>query len=714
MSVALTNNLCHRVSFSLDQDTTLEQPRLAVHARNNLFFWGSIKVADYTGTGTWTARDNLFDHTSNLNYWESVLNSNNGYTGATALSGSSGGDVLSVVPDYLTGTLGNSYYPTTGTNLARLINAGSRSAAAAQLYHHTVKTNNVKEGVEAPSTVDIGFHSVACANGVPIDSDADGLADYFEDANGNGQVDTNETDPALSDTDGDGYTDLKNLDLTANILVNAPSEDYGNEQNSQWQPKVVVLGDVVVAGYWDSNEGIWGLAATNPDGLTNATPTRMVAYSVSIDDGRTFADMGVPPRLEGEWGDAGDPVLAVDRASETIYYVATSERYFYRGVPFWKSVDGGMSFIRWPTIRTDIENTDYPWIAVDDWPGSGQHDAYVIVLGTYNSVRGQWLTVSTDGVGGGWTDPVSIGPPEAMMPQMVVGCDHVAYVAWRRESPPQFALQMCAVSNRGASVSTNRTICALRTAQHAMRLFRDNASTDTNDWFKAFVYPALAVNPTTTRSNHLYVAYLDKSTNANDRADVFFTRSDNGGVTWASPLRVNLDGTTSDQWMPSVAVGPDGNKLFIGWLDRRKDTNNSLIDVYGRWGTIATNGTVAFFTNDFRITTESFPPAYGGSLTVNTNIGYYDPVWPSIGVNLHWHYDWWFEYWEGLPGGWPPYPHVTDDVYAHETGEHKGAYADANCVYLVWPDNRSHSQGTRYAGRRQADIRMARLPWPGN
>ena len=32
-------------------------------------------------------------------------------------------------------------------------------------------------------------------------------------------------------------------------------------------------------------------------------------------------------------------------------------------------------------------------------------------------------------------------------------------------------------------------------------------------------------------------------------------------------------------WMPSIAVRPDGNKLFISWLDRRNDTNNSLIDV---------------------------------------------------------------------------------------------------------------------------------------
>lgn len=61
--------------------------------------------------------------------------------------------------------------------------------------------------------------------------------------------------------------------------------------------------------------------------------------------------------------------------------------------------------------------------------------------------------------------------------------------------------------------------------------------------------------------------------------------------------------------MPSIAVRPDGDKLFVGLLDRRNDTNNSLIDVFGRWASIATNGTVTFFTNDFRITTESFPPA---------------------------------------------------------------------------------------------------------
>lgn len=33
--------------------------------------------------------------------------------------------------------------------------------------------------------------------------------------------------------------------------------------------------------------------------------------------------------------------------------------------------------------------------------------------------------------------------------------------------------------------------------------------------------------------------------------------------------------STNDQWMPVLTVKPDGNQLFIGWLDRRNDTNNS-------------------------------------------------------------------------------------------------------------------------------------------
>jgi hypothetical protein len=48
--------------------------------------------------------------------------------------------------------------------------------------------------------------------GLPVDTDGDGLADYLEDANGNGVVDTGETDPASVDTDYDGRSDAQEVE----------------------------------------------------------------------------------------------------------------------------------------------------------------------------------------------------------------------------------------------------------------------------------------------------------------------------------------------------------------------------------------------------------------------------------------------------------------------------------------------------------------------
>src|SRR6185503_9840970 len=87
-----------------------------------------------------------------------------------------------------TGTLGNYYQ--TSTNL---FNMGSVTNAALRgLYHYTTQTNQVKE---ANTALDIGFHYVATdGSGNPLDYDGDGLPDYYEDRDGDGSVDSGETD----------------------------------------------------------------------------------------------------------------------------------------------------------------------------------------------------------------------------------------------------------------------------------------------------------------------------------------------------------------------------------------------------------------------------------------------------------------------------------------------------------------------------------------
>jgi hypothetical protein len=82
--------------------------------------------------------------------------------------------------------LGDFYLPTNSP----LINVGSTNANLLGLYHFTTQTNQVPE---TNSVVDIGYHYVATdTNGIPLDSNGDGIPDYLEDANGNGLVDSGE------------------------------------------------------------------------------------------------------------------------------------------------------------------------------------------------------------------------------------------------------------------------------------------------------------------------------------------------------------------------------------------------------------------------------------------------------------------------------------------------------------------------------------------
>jgi hypothetical protein len=93
--------------------------------------------------------------------------------------------MLTNSPVYQSSYLGNYYYPTNDGLLSRLIDAGSRYASDAGLYHFTTTTNQVKEGA---TKVDIGFHYVAIdpTTGQPYDTDGDGVPDYLEDVNGDG------------------------------------------------------------------------------------------------------------------------------------------------------------------------------------------------------------------------------------------------------------------------------------------------------------------------------------------------------------------------------------------------------------------------------------------------------------------------------------------------------------------------------------------------
>jgi len=195
--IGLTNNIIERCSLSFQHYYYSQNTPLSVYLYNNLFRYGNVTFNYYSGSSnpTWHIKDNLFDQTSQTIAGTGtgfILKSHNGFTAGTTESLPGTGNKPNLVADYVSVPLGGSYYyPLTGSGFNTLRNAGSRTAASAGLYHHTVRADQAKAGESPtpppPPTVSIGYHYVALdPNGKPHDTDRDGVPDYLEDVNGDG------------------------------------------------------------------------------------------------------------------------------------------------------------------------------------------------------------------------------------------------------------------------------------------------------------------------------------------------------------------------------------------------------------------------------------------------------------------------------------------------------------------------------------------------
>ena len=100
-------------------------------------------------------------------------------------------------------------------------------------------------------------------------------------------------------------------------------------------------------------------------------------------------------------------------------------------------------------------------------------------------------------------------------------------------------------------------------------------------------FPVMAVSP--SDPDTVYVVWNDGRWDSDfqiyghpgKHADIAFSSSTDGGLTWSAPVRVNDDQLANgvDQFMPAVAVAPDGT-IGISWYDRRLDPHHYLYDVF--------------------------------------------------------------------------------------------------------------------------------------
>jgi len=214
--IGVTNNIFEWADANLQRGGSSS----TFHLQNNLFRNYVMDVTSLNSTST--IHDTLFDRATLYTNGTTVTHSHNAYHLTTntvsgtnvystnALPGLNNNIGLTSLtydtdPYGRYGPYGRYYQPTNSP----LIDAGSTTAELVGLYHFTTTTNQVKDG---NGVLDIGPHYVALNQyGIVVDSDGDGVPDYYEDRNGNGSYDA-----------GSGESDWQTYN-SPNGLLSSPS-----------------------------------------------------------------------------------------------------------------------------------------------------------------------------------------------------------------------------------------------------------------------------------------------------------------------------------------------------------------------------------------------------------------------------------------------------------------------------------------------------------
>ena len=410
----------------------------------------------------------------------------------------------------------------------------------------------------------------------------------------------------------------------ADALVNNNNGTSGTANFTQSETAILGWGNNVVIGFNDSGSYTGGA-------------NKFTGWSYSSDGGASFVDGGTLPT--SSIGDAGDPVLARNETTGRIY-LSTLGFSGSGTIQMFRSDDNGMTWMAPVNATPGGSSEDKQWHTVDNYSGTGNGNVYMISR-RFGGSPGIYFFRSTDH-GSSFTPSGGVNIFSGGQGAFVaVGPDHSVYAFYYNSSTSilvrkstdfgvSFGAAVTIFSGISGGVNGDLGLTGKRNGLTTFSSFRSNA------------FPHVAINPV---SGHIYTTFNNNPAGT-DKADVYLTISTDGGATWSTPTRVNDDATTTDQWQPTIAVTPNGNRLGIFYYSRQEDTaENNLFKYYARLGVIS--GSTVNFDPSFAISDVASLPEFGRDNVVNS-------------------------------------------VYM---GDYNHAYATNDAIHVVWSDNRDDLAG---------------------
>ena len=372
----------------------------------------------------------------------------------------------------------------------------------------------------------------------------------------------------------------------------------------------------VDASQWHHNEseGTIAVNPTNPNNIVIVTnvdfPAAGMFKGVSFDGGKTWSRT-----LIGNGDNLGDaccdPTMSFD-SSGTLFMAYLLN--VGATVPVAYSTDGGVTLTRIPDIAKPASSSS---LTANERKGLFRYTDQPTITTGHGAV---WVVVNAGGpmVATGATVASLVGggsfPPVAVIP----GTDNCTYgdVA---VGPTGAVMNVCTLGESGQG--GGKLFVNVDPDGLGPQPFGSSRTSVVDTHVGGFDFiapqpdrsidaePGLAWDRSGGPHNgRVYLVYTFEVQNESDNTDIFVRYSDNQGMTWSAPVRVNDDATTNSQFLPKISLDQTTGNLAVIWYDSRNDLGtggrgdtDGLPNTDAQfWGAFSSNGGLSY-TKNFQI-----------------------------------------------------------------------------------------------------------------